>query len=104
MPAKNGLKPKLGMAINDRDIWIEPDGTIRYLEYSDFALTTLGEKRSKRLSRIEWNDSDQSWKVYEHDTGILMGSFESREKALEFEHEHFRRLLLMRHGGESGCL
>lgn len=78
------------MAIRDRDIWIDPDGTIRYLEYSDFVLEGLGTKTRRRLSRIEYIDDSKEWVVFDHVSGLPLGSFLSREAAVAFEHQYYR--------------
>lgn len=80
------------MSIRDRDIWIAPDGTIRYLEYSDFVLNGLGEKRTRRLSKIEWDEAARHWDVIDFQTGTRLGSFATRELALQFEYAHYRNV------------
>jgi len=75
------------------DVWIEPDGTLRHIEVPGLDLSRLGNKQSKRLSRIEWNENTRRWNVFLFENGNFLGDFETREKALEFEYQYFRQLL-----------
>lgn len=85
------------MSNEGKDLWIAPDGAIRYIEIPDLDLSALGEKQSRRLSRIEWDGDGQRWKVFESATGNLLGNFESRKQAVDFEYNHFRNILNQKH-------
>jgi hypothetical protein len=77
----------------ETDVWILPDGRVRYIEKRGFDLSGLGPKESLRLSRIERDAGSAPWRVVDQETGRELGSFPCREEAVEFEHAFFRSRL-----------
>ena len=74
----------------ETDVWILPDGGVHYLERAGLDLSALGLKESRRLSRIFQDEAGGSWQVCDAQTGLSLGSFLSREEAVEFEHGYYR--------------
>lgn len=74
----------------ETEVWILPDGRVRYIGRGGLDLSGLGPKEVVRLSRIEWDGASRAWRVVDHGTGGLIGLFASREEALEFEYDYFR--------------
>lgn len=71
----------------DEEVWIQADGTVRYLEYSGFKLEGLGEKTLKRVSRIV--EENGGHRVIDEATGKDLGLFPTREAALGFERKRY---------------
>jgi len=65
------------------EVWIQADGTIRYLEDSAFKLEGLGDKTLTRVSRIV--EQGGLHRVIDEATGRDLGGFPTRQAALEFE-------------------
>ena len=68
----------------------KPDGTGVGLYTEIIDLTSLGMLSVKRVSRIEFDDSKQAWRVKDR-KGFPLFTAPSRRECLEWEKEYFSR-------------
>lgn len=71
----------------EEEVWVQADGTIRYLESSAFKLDVPGDKTLTRVSRIV--EKDGRHHVLDEATGRDLGGFPTRQAALDFERRRY---------------
>jgi hypothetical protein len=74
--------------MNPSVLTFQPSGIVTGLYTEAIPLTVLGALQIQRLTTIEFNDSTQQWEVKDR-TGTLLLENTSRERCLEWEHQHF---------------
>ena len=68
--------------------YIIGDGTVIALAGGPLSLAGLGERTTRRISKIEFNPSSQHWEV-ETVEGTLLAEFADYDQALAWEREWF---------------
>jgi hypothetical protein len=69
------------------------DGEITALAGGPISLADMGERKTKRVSTLEFSSIDNQWHVFDAATGADLYSHHDYDVALAWEIAHFNRVL-----------
>lgn len=76
--------------MTDTVLTFEPDGTAHGLYTEVIPLQSLGRLSIARATSIEFDNGQQCWLVRDNDGQVLF-QHPSRQKCLDWEHQHFNQ-------------